>query len=176
MCCKYDGCNKDVDSATMTAKQYEAHLLKQILGKETDIFSTQPNRREGQPETDFLIASLLSSQGTEVKPGQSQLGFESSDDDAIVVNRLQGFDSQSLSSIFNNLLFLRNAADQLYGEQLKKSSSVSPTTFFKTVLRSTEKPLQPLTQLHCDNCSSANLNVVLPSTTLLLVVVAFYVL
>ena len=38
MCCKWDGCNSDINSAKLSKVQYEQYLLQQILGSEYDHF------------------------------------------------------------------------------------------------------------------------------------------
>ena len=38
MCCKWDGCNSDINSARLSKVQYEQYLLQQILGSEYDHF------------------------------------------------------------------------------------------------------------------------------------------
>ena len=38
MCCKWDGCNSDINSAKLSKVQYEQYLLQQILGSEYDDF------------------------------------------------------------------------------------------------------------------------------------------
>ena len=38
LCCKWDGCNSDVNSAKLSKVEYEQYLLQQILGSEYDHF------------------------------------------------------------------------------------------------------------------------------------------
>ena len=74
MCCKWDGCNRDLQSANMTSRQYETRLMEEILGSESDQFNIGAsvlNRRtaaNGQQQlgisAQLLLNYLANNQGT----------------------------------------------------------------------------------------------------------------
>ena len=59
LCCKWDGCNSDVNSARLSKVEYEQYLLQQILGSEYDHFVSSdhnnPYKEQGEPTKEKLL-------------------------------------------------------------------------------------------------------------------------
>ena len=45
LCCRWDGCNSDINSAKLSKFEYEQYLLQQILGSEYDYFISSEKQR-----------------------------------------------------------------------------------------------------------------------------------
>ena len=53
LCCKWDGCNSDANSAKLSRVDYEKYLLHQILGSEYDYFV--PSSSDGENAETFAV-------------------------------------------------------------------------------------------------------------------------
>ena len=63
LCCKWDGCNSDTNSAKLSRVEYEKYLLQQILGSEYDHFvptKNEPFDGGGESSKQFSTGISLS--------------------------------------------------------------------------------------------------------------------
>ena len=62
LCCKWDGCNSDINSAKLSKFEYEQYLLKQILGSEYDYFISSEKQHHTENDKTKAYENLSSTQ------------------------------------------------------------------------------------------------------------------
>ena len=91
LCCSWDGCNSDINSAKLTKIEYEQYLLQQILGNEYDYFISSDKERP--------LKSNDAKTSTKVEESPNSSSFDTSNESDTSNRRFGTFQDEMMNSI-----------------------------------------------------------------------------
>ena len=91
LCCKWDGCNSDINSAKLSKFQYEQYLLQQILGSEYEHFVSSEKRGP--------LNSNIEKQATKIDETPNSSSFDTSNESNTSNRRFGTFQDENFPMI-----------------------------------------------------------------------------
>ena len=91
LCCAWDGCNSDINSAKLSKVEYEQYLLQQILGNEYGYFISSD--KESPLKSNDAITS------TKVEESPNSSSFDTSNESDTSNRRFGTFQDEMMNSI-----------------------------------------------------------------------------